>query len=41
MCFKDWEDARRRSQQFEDDMITDFGDLDISDTSTQIGRNNL
>ena len=41
MCIKDWEDARRRSQQFEDDMIEDFRDLDISNTSTQTGNNNL
>ena len=34
MCVKDWEDARRRGQQFEDDMLTDFLNLDISDDST-------
>ena len=31
---KDWEDARRRNQQFKDDMIEEFEDLDISNTST-------
>ena len=41
MCVKDWEDARRISQQFQDDMIEDFGDLDISYTSTQTESNNL
>ena len=41
MCIKDQEDARKRNQQFKDDMIEDFGDLDISNTSTQTGSNNL
>ena len=41
MCVKDWENAQKRSQQFKYDMIEDFGDLDISYTSTQTGSNNL
>ena len=41
MCVNDWEDTRRVSYQFEDDMIKDFADLDILETSTQTGSNNL
>jgi len=35
MCIKDWEDARRRSQQVQDDWVDDFENLDISDTPTE------
>ena len=35
MCVKDWEDARRRSQQVQDDWVDDFKNLDISDTPTR------
>ena len=35
MCVKDWEDARRRSQQVQDDWVDDFENLDISDTPNE------
>ena len=34
MCIKDWDDARRRRQQFVDDMLNDFKDLGLSQTSS-------
>ena len=37
---KDWEDDRRKGQQFVDDMLADFSDLDISDDSTHAGGSN-
>ena len=33
MCVKDWEDTHRREQQFVDDMVSDFSNLDISEAS--------
>ena len=40
ICVKDWEDARRRGQQFADDMLVDFSDLDIFYDSTTAGGSN-
>ena len=41
MCVKDWEDARRREQQFVDDMVGDFSNLDISEASNATGSNTM
>ena len=35
MRVKDWEEARRRSQQVQDDWVDDFENLDIFDTPTR------
>ena len=41
MCVKDWEDARQREQQFVDDMVGDFSNLDISEASNATGSNTM
>ena len=41
MYGKDWEDARRREQQFVDDMVGDFSNFDISEASNATGSNTM
>ena len=41
MCVKDWEDTHRREQQFVDDMVSDFSNLDISEASNATGSNTM
>ena len=41
MCVKDWEDAHQREQQFVDDMVGDYSNLDIYEASTVTGGNTM